>query len=830
MAIQRKQNFLGGQRVDVPHLRAIESGVAADFAELVNGFISDGLTNHIIRGFSHNAESTSVARGSWAITVANSVVMSKTDEICLFAFPSTAPVIYPFQTGSFSDGVDYYVGVTISSVTHDPQIVKFLDDVTNTEISKTVPLAVVLDYVVQPTATAVTSDPNTIWIYRVQSVGGLITAANVTYPTGTRYPFMVGTTKYTNLLDWIQAVYIAGINGPAGGVLGYNGSSQYPNPNGLAPLDGVIGPLDTVPIKAGTSLVSFAVDARTTNSAAGSGLTLTAGAGGPSAAGVAGGSGGTARLQAPAGIAGNTGASNGGSGGFVILTAGAGGSTTSGTGTPGSGGGITFQPGVGGAGNTTNGGASAGNVAFNGAVGGAGASGVTAGGEGSRFNVVTGNGGAGGGDSGYVAIQSGTGGAGDSLYSGGAAGFIGLAGGTGGAGTASTAPGLGGPVTLQGGNSGANNGTANTASSGSGYVYIGSGNGAAGGNSGWVQITTAPIAVVGANPTLSAAPVGLNGGNFLVKNQDGGDGDVTYTPGVGGSSLFLCGDGGDTSTSSSTGGVGGGFSVTTGAGGSGAAGYAGGDGGGILLQASAGGPSGGNTAGDGGTIALVTGTGGSAGAGIGGQGGSILIGCGLSTGNRNGAQFLATAGRAGGSGTGGPLILLGGSTDTGVGGVAGISGGNAVVAGTGGGVSVQGGNGSVADGGVFIGTSHGAKVDIGIVDRNVTTIGRDVGHVVSYSPVAGTTIPVTSPVIQFTNTTSQAMSGTTPQIQTTGIAAGTRLTLIGGANAVTFDRDSHVAGSGLRLTANSLVVNQYDILELMFSGTEWYQISFSQNS
>lgn len=836
MAIQRKQNFLGGQRVDVPHLRAIESGVAADFAELVNGFISDGFTNHIIRGLSHNAESSTVARGSWAITVANSVVLSKTDEICLFAFPSTAPVIYPFQTGTFSDGVTYYVGITISSVTHDPQIVKFLDDVTNTEISKTVPLALVLDYVVQPTATAVNTDPNTIWIYEVQSVGGLITAANVSYPTGTRYPFMVGTTKYTNLLDWIQAVYIAGINGPAGGILGYNGSSQYPNPNGLAPLDGVIGPLDEIPIKAGTTTVDFVVDAATTVGANGSDLGLYSAKGGESDSGsTASGKGGDLALHAgDAGVDNGAGPGNGGevsvksgrglSGGDLFVRTGIGyfasnsgmvivrdHDLSSKTGAPPdgmTGGGIEISTVRGGTGN-----------------------GAIAPGSGGAIEISTGQGGAAdffdAGFGGQIDIVAGDGGAASATNQAGLGGQIQIVAGDGGAGTATISSAAGSSVTIEAGSSGGDGGGGGADGGG---VFISAGNGNSTNSSGTVQITTAPISVAGVVPTLDAPSNGLSGGNFLVKNQEGGEGDLTSAPGTGGSSLIFCGDGGDSGTASANGAVGGGLSIQTGAGGSGTVGFAGGDGGAVFIQASAGGPSGGGTAGDGGAIALVTGTGGSAGAGTGGQGGSLIIGCGLSTGNRNGGNFLATAGLAGGSGTGGSMSLYGGNTDTGTGGNAGIGGGSATGAGTGGNVSVQGGNGSVADGDVLIGTLNGAKVDIGIVNRNVTTIGRDVGNVVDYPAVAGTTIPVTSPVIQFTNGSAQAMSGTTPQIQTSGITKGTRLTLLGGANSVSLDRDSHVAGSGLRLTANTHIVNQYDSLELVFNGTEWIQISYSQNS
>ena len=47
--IERQSNWLGQQRVDVPHLRAMESSVASDF-DVLAGIIS-GQDSYVIKGF-----------------------------------------------------------------------------------------------------------------------------------------------------------------------------------------------------------------------------------------------------------------------------------------------------------------------------------------------------------------------------------------------------------------------------------------------------------------------------------------------------------------------------------------------------------------------------------------------------------------------------------------------------------------------------------------------------------------------------------------------------------------------------------------------------------
>ena len=51
MSVRRSQSFLNQQRVDVPHLRSIESAVRDDFDEFINAFAIGEDAFQVIRGF-----------------------------------------------------------------------------------------------------------------------------------------------------------------------------------------------------------------------------------------------------------------------------------------------------------------------------------------------------------------------------------------------------------------------------------------------------------------------------------------------------------------------------------------------------------------------------------------------------------------------------------------------------------------------------------------------------------------------------------------------------------------------------------------------------------
>jgi hypothetical protein len=206
---------------------------------------------------------------------------------------------------------------------------------------------------------------------------------------------------------------------------------------------------------------------------------------------------------------------------------------------------------------------------------------------------------------------------------------------------------------------------------------------------------------------------------------------------------------------------------------------------------------------DGGTASLTAGSG-----AVNGGVANLIGGVGAAVGGSAGVQ-----GGAGGTGNGGAAIVLGGDS----------SGG-----GNGGSAALDSGTGAT-NGNVVVGTVRAEQVSVGRTGKNVNTNGVNVETATTYAPVAGTTIPVTTPTI-ILNPAAPVTMTATPTLQTAGIATGTRVSLIGSANATTLQRVGTLAGSALRLTANNHVVNQYDVLELIFDGSFWREIAFANNS
>jgi hypothetical protein len=222
-----------------------------------------------------------------------------------------------------------------------------------------------------------------------------------------------------------------------------------------------------------------------------------------------------------------------------------------------------------------------------------------------------------------------------------------------------------------------------------------------------------------------------------------------------------------------------------------------------------------------------------------GKGGGVSVTAGAST-NLIGGDVAVTGGvgatdggvatLVGGAGAaiGGPSSVQGGAGGTGNGGAAGVLGGDSSGGGNGGTALVDAGTGAT-NGNVLVGTVRAEYVSVGRSGKNVNTNGVNVETATTYAPVAGTTIPVTTPTI-ILNPAAPVTMTATPTLQTAGIATGTRVSLIGGANATTLQRVGTLAGSALRMTANNHVVNQYDVLELIFDGSFWREIAFANNS
>ena len=152
--ITRQQNWLGQQRVDVPHIRALESSAAADM-DLLAGQILAGLKPRVVAGFTCSGTVGQPAT-SVQVSVAGGALLHPTasDAGTIFS-PAVGRVLETLNTtnprvsGNFAAGAVNYVGVDLRRAADagTVDLVQFIDADTNLEEPETVPLARTLDYV-----------------------------------------------------------------------------------------------------------------------------------------------------------------------------------------------------------------------------------------------------------------------------------------------------------------------------------------------------------------------------------------------------------------------------------------------------------------------------------------------------------------------------------------------------------------------------------------------------------------------------------------------------------------------------------------------------------
>lgn len=174
--IIRQANWLGQQRVDGPHLRALESSAAADF-DILAGDVLSGGEALVIKGF--NVITTGIV-GSQAsgiqVQVAGGIVLHQnaSESGTIFAVPAgKAPEVMgstnPLVSGSFTASQTNYVGLdlrrTADETTSDN--VQFYDPDSKQETSKTVPLARTLNYRFVISTADFSSQPNVLPIAQV---------------------------------------------------------------------------------------------------------------------------------------------------------------------------------------------------------------------------------------------------------------------------------------------------------------------------------------------------------------------------------------------------------------------------------------------------------------------------------------------------------------------------------------------------------------------------------------------------------------------------------------------------------------------------------------
>lgn len=150
--IIRQGNWLPQQRIDIPHLRALESSAVHDF-DLLAGQLIAGEKGAVVKGF-EVPETTGIPASQLFLNVAKSMILHPTgsENGTLFATgASDAPISLgnsPFVTGSFIASSTNYVSIDLRRVA-DPDsadTVKFLDPDTKTEYSRIVPISRILTF------------------------------------------------------------------------------------------------------------------------------------------------------------------------------------------------------------------------------------------------------------------------------------------------------------------------------------------------------------------------------------------------------------------------------------------------------------------------------------------------------------------------------------------------------------------------------------------------------------------------------------------------------------------------------------------------------------
>lgn len=156
MALKRQFNFLGQQRIEVPHLRSMESAVAADFDDLA-GKAMAGQTPLVLKGFELvTATALASPASSLQMIVAGAVMLhpTATEAGTVFAVSdeeaaqTLSAAVNGRVSGAFAASSTNYVLIdlvrTVDSSTAD--LMQFLEALTFTEQPRTVPLARVLDF------------------------------------------------------------------------------------------------------------------------------------------------------------------------------------------------------------------------------------------------------------------------------------------------------------------------------------------------------------------------------------------------------------------------------------------------------------------------------------------------------------------------------------------------------------------------------------------------------------------------------------------------------------------------------------------------------------
>ena len=155
MAVNAELNFLGQQRVDIPALRMLESGVRYDFDALAYSLV--GEASYIVKGFEVLSIDLGITEATKiSVQVAGSRLLHPlaSESGSIFAVPSNRPIevldpnLSSRMQGACQPSSVNFIGIDLikSADSSTADIVQFLDPSQNTESPIKVPLRRTLDY------------------------------------------------------------------------------------------------------------------------------------------------------------------------------------------------------------------------------------------------------------------------------------------------------------------------------------------------------------------------------------------------------------------------------------------------------------------------------------------------------------------------------------------------------------------------------------------------------------------------------------------------------------------------------------------------------------
>jgi hypothetical protein len=233
MAVTRSFNFLSQMRLDVPHFRAIESAICADF-DVLAGLSLAGDKALVLRGFVLSGVASGAPAVGLQMATADGIVWNRqaTESGTFLWVPTTQPIelLNPATnarvTGGWTVGTINYVGLSFVRLADDSTIdlAQFIDSSTLLETPKLVPLGKTLDYRVHISVTPFTASPDIapVAVVTLDSNGfisDIEDARNLMYRLGgggdapDKYNFFTGWTRKENFGTLDNTIFSGGDKG-----------------------------------------------------------------------------------------------------------------------------------------------------------------------------------------------------------------------------------------------------------------------------------------------------------------------------------------------------------------------------------------------------------------------------------------------------------------------------------------------------------------------------------------------------------------------------------------------------------------------------------------